>query len=86
VDWAYDPAIGLGDLASSEAAAYPFNKEDPVYKLWNGVVHKKAAYVVKFLAMGLDVLVCAHQLHFHQTVTVSPCHSSQHLFLFTFIY
>jgi hypothetical protein len=61
VDWAYDPAIGLGDLASSEAAAYPFNKEDPMYKLWNGVVHKKAAYVVKFLAMGLDVLVCAHQ-------------------------
>lgn len=49
----------MGDLASSEAASYPFNKEDPMYKLWNGVVHKKAAYVWKLLSLGLDVLVCA---------------------------
>jgi hypothetical protein len=33
-----------------------------MYKLWNGVVHKKAAYVWKLLALGLDVLVYVLQL------------------------
>ncbi len=62
IDWAYDPAIGLGDLASSEAARYTTDRKDPMHRSWNQVVHKKAAYVRAVIATGLDVLVCAHQL------------------------
>ena len=57
IDWAYDPAIGLGDLASSEAARYTTDKRDPMHRSWNQVVHKKAAYVRAVIATGLDVLV-----------------------------
>ncbi|ELR24793.1 fucosylgalactoside 3-alpha-galactosyltransferase [Acanthamoeba castellanii str. Neff] len=57
IDWAYDPAIGLGDLASSEAARYTTDKKDPMHQSWNQVVHKKAANVRAIIATGLNVLV-----------------------------